>query len=263
MDRAGRHWPEYGIEAAGLGVFMLVAAGLGVLLFHPASPVVAAAPDPLLRRALMGVAMGGTAAALIASPWGQRSGAHFNPATTLMFWRLGKVAPADALWYAGSQVAGGVLGMLLAAALLGAALADPAVAYVATLPGRAGSTVAFAAEIAIAFVLMAVVLHTADHPRLGRATPLLVGALVAIYITLEAPLSGMSLNPARSLASAVPAGAWGDLWIYLLAPPLGMLLAAEAHVRVRKRAVGCAKLHHVNTQPCIFRCAYPAPRPAR
>ena len=83
------HWPEYLIEAAGLRLFMLMACTFGTL--HPASPVVQRLPDPLARRSLMGVAMGLTAVALIYSPWGRRSGAHFNPATTLTFWRLGKL----------------------------------------------------------------------------------------------------------------------------------------------------------------------------
>jgi len=88
------HWPEYLIEMAGLGAFM-IAAGLCVMLVD-APPVASAVRNPDLRRALIGVAMGLTAIALIYSPWGMRSGAHLNPAVTLSFWRLGKVAPADA-----------------------------------------------------------------------------------------------------------------------------------------------------------------------
>ena len=257
MDALRSHWPEYLIEAVGLGLFMVSAAAFGVLLFHPGAATVRALPDPLPRRVLMGLAMGATAVALIRSPWGARSGAHFNPATTLTFWRLGKVAAPDALWYAAAQVVGGLLGILAAAALLGPALADPAVDYVATVPGLGGRVAAFAAEIAIAFVLMTVVLHASNHPRLAALTPYLVGALITAYIALESPISGMSMNPARSLASAVPAGTWAPLWIYLLAPPLGMLLAAETYARRRGlAAVRCAKLHHDAVQPCIFDCRY-------
>jgi aquaporin Z len=93
------HWPEYLMEAAGLGIFMVSACGFGTLLEYPASPVRQAIPDPLARRALMGLAMGLTAIALVYSPWGKRSGAHLNPAVTWTFWRLGKVAPRDALAY--------------------------------------------------------------------------------------------------------------------------------------------------------------------
>jgi aquaporin Z len=257
------HWPEYLIEAAGLGIFMLVACAFGTLLGHPASPVVQALPEPLGRRALMGVAMGLTAIALIYSPWGRRSGAHFNPATTLMFWRLGKIAPADAALYALAQTAGGIAGVVLAAALVGPPLGAPDVRYVATLPGVVGALGAFVAECVITFVLMSVVLRASNTPGLARFTGLFAGALVATYITLEAPLSGMSMNPARSLASALPAHTWPSLWIYFLAPPLGMLLAAELYVRHRgPAAVFCAKLHHDTSQRCIFHCRYAELAPA-
>lgn len=258
------HWPEYLIEAAGLGVFMLVACAFGTLLGHPDSPVVQAVPSPLGRRALMGVAMGLTAAALIYSPWGTRSGAHFNPATTLTFWRLGKIASADAALYALAQTVGGLAGVVVAAALLGPPLAAPDVLYVATVPGSAGPAGAFVAEAAITFVLMSVVLRVSNTPHLTRLTGLFAGALVGMYITLEAPLSGMSMNPARSLASALPAGTWPTLWIYFTAPPLGMLTAAELYVRRRgPAAVFCAKLHHDTSTRCIFRCRFAELTPAR
>src|SRR5437660_5304871 len=137
------HWPEYAIEAAGLGLFMVSACVFGTLLEHPASPVVVALPDPLTRRALMGVAMGVTAVALIYSPWGRRSGAHFNPATTLTFWRLGKVETRHAVAYATAQVIGGLGGVLVAASVLGGLLAHPDVRYVTTMPGTGGAPVAF------------------------------------------------------------------------------------------------------------------------
>ena len=251
------HWPEYAMEAAGLGVFMLVACIAGTLFSHPASPVVAAIPGELARRALMGLVMGLTAIGLIYAPPGKRSGAHFNPATTLTFWRLGKITGADAVAYGLAQTAGGLAGVLLAAVLLGTALGHPAVGYVATRPGEAGAVAAFAAEATIAFVLMTVVLHVSNTPRLARFTGLAAGALVALYITVEAPVSGMSMNPARTLASAAPAGVWDAVWIYFIAPPLGMLLAAEAYVRRRGlAAVYCAKLQHDTVHRCIFRCRY-------
>jgi aquaporin Z len=251
------HWREYGAEALGLGLFMVAACALGALLGHPDSPVVRGLPDPFVRRALMGGAMGLTAILLIRSPWGQRSGAHLNPATTLTFWRLGKVEPRDAIGYAIAQVIGGLAGVGAAKAALGDLLGHPDVNYVATTPGRAGAGAAFAAEVAITFVLISVVLHVSNAPDLARHTPLFVGVLVAAYITVEAPISGMSMNPARSLASALPSGAWDALWIYFLAPPIGMLLAAEVHVwRRGVGAVHCAKLDHDNPRLCPFRCRY-------
>ena len=251
------HWPEYLAEAVGLGTFLFIACVLGTLLGHPGSPVVRLVPDPFVRRLLMGVAMGLTAVSLIYSPWGRRSGAHFNPATTLTFWRLGKVARADAGAYAIAQAIGGLTGVALASLVLGPALGHPAVRYVTTVPGSGGALIALLAEIAITFLLMTVVLHVSNTASLERFTGVAAGALVALYITLEAPLSGMSMNPARSLASAVPARTWNALWIYVVAPPIGMLAAAELYSQRRgSQTVYCAKLNHGQTGPCIFRCRH-------
>ncbi len=244
------HWPEYLIEAAGLAAFMISACGFGVLLFHPASPAYPALGNDLARRAVMGVAMGATAVAIIYSPWGQRSGAHINPSTTLAFLRLGKVTFADAVFYVAAQFVGAVAGVAISWALLGSRLAHPSSNFVATVPGSAGVLVAFGAEVAISFLLMLVVLSVSSS-RFQRLTGLCAGILVALYITLEAPVSGMSMNPARSLGSAVFAdGAFTPLWIYFLGPPLGMQLAAALVPAGARR--GCAKLDHPRSRPCIF-----------
>jgi len=244
------HLPEYGIEAALLGVFMLSACGFGVLLEHPESPVRQAIGDPALRRVLMGLAMGTTAVAIIYSPWGGRSGAHINPATTLTFWRLGRIRGVDVAGYVGAQVLGGVLGVALASALLGPRLADASVRFVVTRPGRWGSMPALFAEVAISAILMGLVVGLTGS-RLARYTGLVVGLLVATYISVEAPISGMSMNPARSLGSAWGAGEWGALWIYVVGPLLGMNLGAFLAIRARARTA-CPKLHHRDSQRCIF-----------
>jgi len=250
------HWPEYLIEAALLGLFMASAGLFGVLLEHPGLPLRAALPDPLPRRALMGLAMGATSVGIIYSPWGRRSGAHMNPAVTLTFLRLGKTAPADAAFYVLFQCLGGAAGLALAAAAAGGRLAHESVGYVATLPGRGGAPVAFAAEAGISFLLMLVVLVVANHPRWWRRTGLCAGALVALYITFEAPLSGMSMNPARTLASALHARRWDAFWLYIAAPLGGMLLAAQLYLwRHGLARVFCAKLHHGGDR-CIFRCRH-------
>ena len=250
------------MEAALLGLFMISACGFTVLLEHPRSPVHLAIPDPILRRALMGLAMGSTAVALIYSPWGKRSGAHFNPATTLTFFRLRRVPRSDAIAYIAAQFLGGALGVLVASLALGGLIADRATRFAATLPGPRGVPAAFAAEVVITFVLMSVILRVSNHPSRAHLTGLCAGALVAVYITVEAPLSGMSMNPARTLASALFTRDWTALWIYFTAPPLGMLLAAELYVRRRgNAAVFCAKLHHQNAQRCIFCEARSSPAP--
>jgi len=249
------HWPEYLCEAAELGLFMISAAVFTVLLWHPSSPVLNVIPNAFVRRLLTGMAMGGTAIALIFSPLGKRSGAHFNPAVTLTFWRLGKVKNWDAFFYVIAQFIGGVLGVLAIALFARMALADPAVNYVATLPGPQGTGIAFIAEFVIAFFLMTTVLLVSNTPHLARWTGLFAGTLVATYITLEAPFSGMSMNPARTFGSAFVGHLWTGLWIYFTAPVLGMLLAAGLYVR-SKRAVYCAKYHHHNEQRCIFNCRF-------
>lgn len=243
------HWPEYLIEAAGLALFMVSACTFGVFLFHPGSPFHAALRSDFTRREVMGVAMGATAVVIIYSPWGQRSGAHVNPSTTLAFLRLGKLSRADAAFYVASQFAGALSGVAVSWALLGSRLSHPAANFVATVPGPGGPFVAFAAEFAIAFVLMSVVLVVSGS-RFQRLTGLCAGVLVAAFITFEAPVSGMSLNPARSFGSAVFAGALKPLWIYLLAPTLGMQLAASLLPARVKR--GCAKLDHPRDRDCIF-----------
>jgi aquaporin Z len=250
------HWPEYLMEAAGLGIFMVSASVFTILLYHPASPALRVLPEEFPRRVLMGLAMGLTAIGIIYSPWGKQSGAHLNPAVTLTFFRLGKVAPWDAVFYVMAQFAGGVAGVALVAAAAGKLLAHPSVNYVATLPGSDGTGAAFLGELIIALTLMSIVLVVSNTQKLARFTGLFAGACVAAFITFEAPISGMSMNPARTFGSAVLSQLWDSLWIYFLAPPLGMLAAAAVYLRL-KHAVGCAKLHHQNKLRCIF-CEYQA-----
>lgn len=249
------------MEAAGLGLFMISACVFVILLEYPASPAHQAIASAFVRRVLMGLAMGLTAIGIVYSPWGKQSGAHLNPSFTLAFLRLGKIDPRDALFYILAQFTGGLAGVLLMAALFRRLVAHPDVHYAVTVPGPAGAAVAFAAELAISFVLMSMVLLVSNTPRLARYTGLFAGALVATYISFEAPLSGMSMNPARTLGSALPAGSWTALWVYFSAPPAGMLLAAQVYLAARGAgAVSCAKLHHQNGKRCIF-CQYQAGLP--
>jgi aquaporin Z len=254
---------EYAMEAALLGIFMLAACAYTVLLEHPGSPVRQMLPDVGLRRVLTGLAMGSTAIALIYSPWGKRSGAHMNPAISLTFARLRKVAPRDAALYAAAQFAGAAAGVLVASLAFMGLLSDRTTNYAATLPGAQGVAVAFGAEVVITFLLMTVVLVVSNHPRWAHFTGLCAGILVALYISLESPFSGMSMNPARTLGSAVFARDWTALWIYFVAPPLGMLAAAELYVRRRGHAaVFCAKLCHADGVRCLF-CEWRAEEAAR
>jgi len=205
----------------------------------------------------MGVLMGSTALAIISSPWGQRSGAHMNPAVTLTFLALGKIALVDAVFYVLFQFLGSAAGVVVAGALIGPPLQDSAVNYVVTAPGPSGVAAAFIAEFAISMLMMSTILWISNSRSLSRFTPLFAATLVATFITFEAPLSGMSMNPARTLGSAYSADEWRALWIYFIAPPAAMLLAAALY-RFRRSAqtVFCAKLNHANQQRCIFNCRY-------
>jgi aquaporin Z len=256
MIRALReHWPEYLCEAAELGIFMISASLFTILLWHPCSPALSIIPSQFVRRMLTGMAMGGTAIALIFSPLGKRSGAHFNPAVTLTFWRLGKVKNWDAFFYIIAQFLGGVLGVFAIALFVRGALSHPTVNYVATLPGPHGASVAFLAEFLIAFVLMTTILFASNIPHIARYTGLFAGCLIAIYITLEAPFSGMSMNPSRTFGSAFVGHLWTGLWIYFTAPVLAMQFAATLY-RFGGGVVYCAKYHHHNNQRCIFNCRF-------
>jgi aquaporin Z len=240
------------MEAAGLGLFMISAGAVTTLFEYPDSPLHHLIGSAFLRRSLIGLAMGATAIGLIYSPWGEQSGAHLNPAVTLTFLRLGKIDLRDASFYVAAQFLGGLLGVLAVSAILRASFRAPPVRFVTTLPGDAGTGAAFLAEALISFLMMETIL-VVNNTRLARYTGLLAGALIFLFITFEAPYSGMSMNPARTLSSALLARIWSGLWVYLTAPMLGMLLAADVNRLIqRRKVIFCAKLNHQTARRCIF-----------
>jgi aquaporin Z len=232
MFSSGSPWGRYASELAALGTFMVSAAAVTALLEHPSSPIHAALPNATARRALMGVAMGLTAAGIIYSPLGRFSGAHMNPAVTVTFLRLGAISRHDAAGYVIGQFLGGILGLAAVAVPLGPWISHPSVNYIATQPALGGAAVALVAEAAMSFVMMLAVLLVSTHVRFARYAGAAAATLIALFITVEAPLSGMSLNPARSFGPVILAQMCSGLWIYFIAPPLGMLAAAEVFVRV-------------------------------
>jgi aquaporin Z len=156
-------------------------------------------------------------------------------------------------FYVAAQFLGGFAGVLLISTVLRDSFRRPPVYYVATLPGPAGSGLAFVAEVLISFGMMGTVLIVSNTKALARYTGLFAGLLLFSFITWEAPLSGMSMNPARSMSSAALPGAWAGLWIYFSAPILGMFLAADVNKLLRGRhSVFCAKLNHETARRCIF-----------
>jgi aquaporin Z len=225
------HWRLYVYEGVELALFMISACICTVVLFHHGYAAMRMLPNSVLRRVLMGIAMGTTAVLIIHSPMGKSSGAHFNPAITLTYLRLRKIALCDD------------------------------VAYAVTIPGKYGAGVAFGAELFMAALLMGVVLFTSNRPRLARYTSYSVGILIALYILLFAPVSGFSINPARTVGSAVFANIWTAGWVYFTAPLIGMMGAAEAYLRsYGPDRILCAKLHPAPDYSCPFRCHVPSHR---
>ena len=232
-----RHWRDYLFEGVGLGVFML-GAGLSTTLFeHPGSPARQMVESDLARRVLTGLVMTLVTAAILTPPWARRSGAHINPAVTWTFWRLGRISGRNAVFYTAAQFLGAMLAPVLLVIALGSAFAHPDVKYAVSMPGPQGPWAAFAGEFAITFVLMSAMLVCLSFKRLERWTGLVAAILVGLYIAFESPLSGMSMNPARTFGSALTAGRWDGIWIYFSAPPLAALLAGEVFVRFGRRLV--------------------------
>lgn len=242
------------MEAAEVALYLFLTCFFASLLLYPASPVRRFVGSTVALRALMGLAVGATVIAIVMSPWGKRSGGHFNPALTVAFYRLGKMDLPDALSYVVAQFIGAVSGVCIAKYLLPHSVGPHAIRYAVTAPGIRGSAVAFLGELIISFILMLTILVATNSETLTRYTPYLVGFLYMTFIILEAPLSGMSMNPARSFAPALHASYWHALWLYFAAPTLGMLIAAEVFLSARDGVRPfCAKLHHANDTRCIFR----------
>ncbi len=206
-------WKAFAAEL--VGTALLIALGLSVVIldFGQGSPVRTLLPDPAARRAVTGLLFGATGAAIALSPLGRTSGAHINPVMTLGFWLMGRLRPGHALGYVLSQLAGAVLGAL---PLLAWGAMGRSVAFGATLPGAAwGAGAAVLGEGATSFALIFFVFVFLRHKRLKPFTPGLFPPLYAVMVWLEAPVSGTSTNPARSLGPAVVAGAWHGWWVYL------------------------------------------------
>jgi aquaporin Z len=253
------HWPEYLMEAGEIALYMFLVCSFATLLLHPSSPLRDLIHTGIIRRAVMGLSVGSAVVAIVMTPWGKQSGGHFNPAITLAFYRLGKLAFWDALFYVAAQFAGAAGGVGIAGYVLRDAPNASSVRYAVTVPGIYGNAGAFAGELTISFILMAGILFASNRDALARYTPYFVGVLYTAFITFETPLSGMSMNAARTFGSAFRASYWQAFWIYLIAPTLGMLAGAELFLWARGgTGPYCAKLHHDNNERCIFRHGYRA-----
>ncbi|HSS09861.1 MAG TPA: aquaporin [Acidimicrobiales bacterium] len=239
---------EYAAEFVGTALLLLIGLSAVCADFATQSPVASAIPDPSLRRLLTGVIFAGTATAIVYSPLGRRSGGHLNPAVTLAFLRLGKISRRSATIYVAAQIAGALTGAAVVLAIWRAWATSVRVG--ATVPKHGGAA-AVAAEAAVTFLLVSLILNFVDRPRLMPFTAAAAGALVTFFVFVEAPVSGTSLNPARTLGPAIVGGTFTDLWIYFLGPIGGALLAVFVY-RHRRASVACGKLFHTDAVECRF-----------
>jgi aquaporin Z len=220
----GRLHPRlYLAEFAGTALLVLLGLSVVIALFGEGSPLPPLLPDAGMRRFVAGALFGGVGALIAVSPLGRISGAHINPAVTLAFWLEGKLAWRDAALYAVAQLAGGVVGAL---PLLAWGEIGRSVRFGATLPGPGfPAWLAAVGEAGVTFALVVLIFVTAAHASTRHLTPLGLPPLFAVLVWLEAPLSGTSANPARSLGPAIVAGTWHDQWVYFAGPCAGAAVA--------------------------------------
>jgi aquaporin Z len=221
-------------------------------------------PGLAARRALTGFLFGSVGALIALSPVGKVSGAHINPAVTLTFWLERRMSGGLALGYVAAQLVGAVLGAL-PLRLWGAM--GRSVAFGATVPGPAGPGIALAGEAGASFCLVAGLLLFVGHPRLRDFTPALFPPLYAVLVWLEAPLSGASTNPARTLGPGLVAGDLHGWWIYWLGPLAGALAAVALRRGLpwaRSLEIGVAKVFHFHHDPygILTKKSVPSQHPA-
>lgn len=250
-----RNLSAYACEFAGTAIMLFIGVSAVAFMWAPGSPV-PVVPNGALRRLLTGIMFAGGATAVVYSPLGQISGGHINPAVTFAFWRLGKVPPRDAVLYVAAQFAGALLGAYAAGVAWGPLTTG--VQYAATVPGdgynQAG---AFVAETCITFLLVFTIFVCVNKPKIAPRTGIIAGILVALLVMIEAPVTGTSLNPARSLAPALLAPNYTALWVYFAGPVAGALLAVAAFRGQWGAQTVCAKLYHTERYPCPFdACSY-------
>jgi aquaporin Z len=233
-----RHWRYYLVEVAGPAIFLTVSSLTSVVFHHPSSPVVQAlGPNELLQRAGLALVIAATVMACGASSWGKRSGAHFNPAVTLGFWQLGHIRTADAVWYVLAQFTGALAAGFAMFNLLQPWFGYPSVHHNLTRPldGDYGWALALGTEMAIAASFMFAILTALHSPQLKKWSSVFAGSLIAFFIVFESPISGMSLNPARSTGTAAAAQMGPGLWIYFVGPLAAMWATAVLYERYRSR----------------------------
>lgn len=207
--------------AEGLAAFALVFAGCGAI-------VTDAARGGALGTTGIAAVFGLVVMAMVYAT-GHLSGAHINPAVTIAFTLTRHFPPRDALAYVVAQVAGAVAGALLLLAVWG----DKPASLGATVPSVGGGA-ALLYEIVLSALLMFVITAVATDTRaVGAGAAIAIGGTVALDALFGGPLTGASMNPARSFGPALASGRWHDLWIYVVGPIVGAALGACAYQFIR------------------------------
>lgn len=248
------HWAEYTAELVGTLFNIFVGLSAVVFNFGQGLPMEHLIPNHSIRLLITGLIYSGSGALFAISPLGKLSGAHINPSVTLAFWVHGKMHRQDVVGYIIAQFLGSILGAILLVLVWGKYAGS--VNNGMTLPG-AGYALwfVFLAEVFMTFLLVLSIFLFVSNHRLMRWTPFMTWLLVAAMVWLGAPISGTSLNSARSIGPALVTGLWRDQWLYCIAPPLGALLAVGMfrQLSTGKRDVLSCKLFHVPHYRNIFK----------
>jgi aquaporin Z len=213
-------------------------------MFGEGTPFAQILPSVDLRRAINGFLFGSIGAAIALSPVGKVSGAHINPVVTLAFLLAGRLDLWDAGVYVLAQLAGAAVGCL---PLLAWGAMGRSIAFGATTPGKGYSIMAaLMGEVVTTFGLVAGLCVFLAFRNLRGFTPAMIPFFYAFIVPLEAPISGTSTNPARSLGPAIISGEWHGWWIYWIGPVIGAFIAVFASSRMAKR-IEVAKLYYFET----------------
>ncbi|GLV56004.1 aquaporin [Dictyobacter sp. S3.2.2.5] len=248
------HWPEYGAELLGTAFLLFFGISAGIFDFDTSFPLVHLLPNQGLRLLITGLLFAGGGALVALSPPGMLSGGHINPAVSLAFWLQGKMHHSDLAGYLLGQFLGAIIGSALVVLAWGEHAYRAGVGR--TVPG-AGYPLwfVFLMEVGMTFLLVFFIFLFVSHHRLMRWTPFMVWILVAVLVWLGAPVSGTSLNPARSFGPAFVSWFWQDQWLYWLAPVAGALCAVGVFrlLTANKRDVLTGKLFHMPHYRSVFK----------
>ena len=247
----GWHLVEWLCELAGTFFQLFVGLMVVVALESPLSPLNEAIPQQWLRLVLIGLELGLLATLVAVSPLGRRSGAHLNPAVTIGSWARGQTHFHDLIGFVAAQCVGAVLAAAAVVAVTGSWAEAVGFARTEPRPGLPPWTT-LGIEVALTFGLVFVILLMVSSPKTARWTPLGATVALMVLIPVGGPPTGASMNPARTLGPDVVSATFPSLWIYIVGPALGALLAAAAFpLFASGRRVLTAKLFHDERHPSV------------